>query len=93
MRIVCWQTILMKYHTLFFLKIKKDVTKSDICCSHDWRFKGYFFWFCLQAISTRSWIMSHLSSTTREANHLCPLKEMEDTKVGVSNIYTLLNTQ
>ena len=23
--IVCWQTILMKYHTLFFSKIKKDV--------------------------------------------------------------------
>ena len=27
MRIVCWQTILMKYHTLFFPTIKKDVTK------------------------------------------------------------------
>ena len=25
MRIVCWQTILMKYHTLFFSKIRKDV--------------------------------------------------------------------
>ena len=25
MRIVCWQTILMQYHPLFFLKIKKDV--------------------------------------------------------------------
>ena len=25
MRIVCWQTILMEYHTLFFLKIRKDV--------------------------------------------------------------------
>ena len=23
MRIVCWQTILMKYHTLFFLKFGK----------------------------------------------------------------------
>ena len=27
MRIVCWQTILMKYHTLFFSKIGKDVAK------------------------------------------------------------------
>ena len=24
MRIVCWQTILMKYHTLLFSKIRKD---------------------------------------------------------------------
>ena len=27
MRIVCWQTILMKYHTLFYWKIGKDVAK------------------------------------------------------------------
>ena len=27
MRIVCWQTILMKYHTLFFWKIGEDVAK------------------------------------------------------------------
>ena len=27
MRIVNRQTILIKYHTLFFLKIRKDVTK------------------------------------------------------------------
>ena len=27
MRIVCWQTILMKYHSLLFSKIKKDVAK------------------------------------------------------------------
>ena len=25
MRIVCWQTILMKYHSLFLSKIRKDV--------------------------------------------------------------------
>ena len=25
MRIVCWQTILMKYQTFFFSKIRKDV--------------------------------------------------------------------
>ena len=38
------QTILMKYHTLFFSKIEKeiekDVAKFDICCSRDWLFKG-----------------------------------------------------
>ena len=28
MRIVCWQTIVMKYHTLFFSKIRKDVEKK-----------------------------------------------------------------
>ena len=27
MRIVCWQTILMKYHALFFSKLRKDVAK------------------------------------------------------------------
>ena len=35
MRIVCWQTILMNYHTLFFPKIKKDVAKFLVCSSHD----------------------------------------------------------
>ena len=39
-RIVCWQTILMKYHILFFLKIKKDVAKFVVCCSRVWRCKG-----------------------------------------------------
>ena len=27
MSIVCWQTILMKYHTLFLSKVRKDVMK------------------------------------------------------------------
>ena len=40
MRIVCWQTILMKYHTLFFSKIRKDVAKFVVCCSCDWHIKG-----------------------------------------------------
>ena len=40
MKIVCWQTILMKYHTLFFSKIGKDVEKFVVCCSRDWRLKG-----------------------------------------------------
>ena len=40
MRIVCWQTILMKYHTLFFFrKLGKDVAKFVVCCSCDWRLK------------------------------------------------------
>ena len=33
MRIICWQTILMKYHSLFLSKIKKDVEKFVVCCS------------------------------------------------------------
>ena len=40
MNIVCWQTILMKYHTLFFSKIKTDIAKFVVCCSRAWRFKG-----------------------------------------------------
>ena len=36
MRNVCWQTILTKYHTLFFSKNKKDVAKIVVCCSRDW---------------------------------------------------------
>ena len=37
MRIVCCQTIHMKYHTLLLSKIRKNVAKFVICCSHDWR--------------------------------------------------------
>ena len=33
MRIVCWQTILMKYHTLFLSKIREEVTIFVVCCS------------------------------------------------------------
>ena len=40
MRIVCWQTILMIYHTLFLLKIRENVAKFVVCCSRDWRFNG-----------------------------------------------------
>ena len=32
--------LLMNYHTLFFLKIGKDVEKFVVCCSRVWRFKG-----------------------------------------------------
>ena len=34
----CWQTILVKYHTLFLLKTGKDVLNFVVCCSRDWRF-------------------------------------------------------
>ena len=40
MRIVCWQTILMKYLNLFFPENLKDVEKFVVCCSRDWLFKG-----------------------------------------------------
>ena len=30
----------MKYHTLFFSKIKEDVAEIAVCCSRDWRFKS-----------------------------------------------------
>ena len=35
MRIVCWQMILLKYHTLFLSKIRKDVAKFVVCSSCD----------------------------------------------------------
>ena len=34
----------MKYHTLFFLKIRKNVAKFVVCFSRDWRFKSYLLW-------------------------------------------------
>ena len=37
-RIVCQQTILKKYNSLFLSKMKKDVTRFVVCCSRDWRF-------------------------------------------------------
>ena len=45
MRILCWQTILMKYHSLFLLKTRKDVAKFVakfvVFCSRGWRFEGF----------------------------------------------------
>ena len=42
MRMVCWQTILMKYHTLFFLNIRIDVAKFVI---DTLRIKTFIHWF------------------------------------------------
>ena len=39
MKIICRQTILMKYHSLFLLKIRKVAAKFVVCCSRDWRFR------------------------------------------------------
>ena len=46
MKIVCWQTISMKYHSLFLSKIRKDVAKFVVCYSRDWLFKGSKLDFC-----------------------------------------------
>ena len=64
MRIVCWQTLLMKYHTLFLSKIRKDVAKFVVCCSRDFRFKSYY------ACSDKNFIVCTLL-----LNVLPPLKE------------------
>ena len=40
MRIVCQQTILLKYQTLFFSTIKNDDANFVVCCSCIWRIKG-----------------------------------------------------
>ena len=41
MRIVCWQTILINYQTLFISKIEKDVAKFVVCCSRNWGFNTF----------------------------------------------------
>ena len=46
----------MKYHTLFFSKIKKDVTKFVLCCSHDLRFKGLNYQYNL-TFAALYWIL------------------------------------
>ena len=33
--------ILVEYYTLFLSKIRKEVTIFVLCCSCDWRFKGF----------------------------------------------------
>ena len=54
MRIVYWQTILMEFHTFFYSKIKKDVTKFVVCCSRDWRFNNEIA--PLDWLETGSWL-------------------------------------
>ena len=41
MKIVCWQTILMKYHTIFLSKTRKDVAKFVVCW---FRVKSHLPW-------------------------------------------------
>ena len=64
MRIVCWQTILMIYHTLFYSKIRKDVAKSVVCCSRDWRFKSL-----LSTLADNKFIPSSFISKVVHMNH------------------------
>ena len=35
------QRIHMKYQALFYQKNNEKIYKTVICCSRDWRFKGY----------------------------------------------------
>ena len=50
--------ILMKYPTLFFSKIEKDVTEFVVCFSHDWRFKGLYV--CVDALRPSQQFFSHV---------------------------------
>ena len=52
----------MKYHTLFFSKIRKDVAKFDVCCSGDWRFKGNNVFSC-EGITLYLTKCQHMGST------------------------------
>ena len=50
MRIICWQTIFMKYHTLFVFDNKKKVSKkvsSDAVAIGALRGKSFDFWCCI----------------------------------------------
>ena len=40
MRIVCQQTILMKYHALFVIFEKAAKFEIVVCWNYRWRFKG-----------------------------------------------------
>ena len=40
MRIVCQQTILMKYHALFVIFEKQQHLKLSSAANYSWRFKG-----------------------------------------------------
>ena len=42
----------MKYHILLFSKIRKDVAKFVVCCSHDWHLKAKGAYHCLVAYSS-----------------------------------------
>ena len=42
----------MRYHTLFILKIRKDVTKFVVCCSRDCRLRVSLY-FVLYPVLTR----------------------------------------
>ena len=44
MRIVCWQMILMKYHTLFFSKIEKEVEKFVVCLGFKYKIAVIFLY-------------------------------------------------
>ena len=47
----------MKYHTLLLSKIRKNVAKFVVCCSLDWRFKGYLSFDLIgSGVSTTVWL-------------------------------------
>ena len=35
----------MKYQVSFSLKNNEKVFMNVVCCSRDWRFKGYIIWY------------------------------------------------
>ena len=46
-RVACWQTILMKIISYFLQKLgKMSQNLIVVCCSCDWRFKGYLSFAC-----------------------------------------------
>ena len=58
----------MKYHSLFLSKISKGVTKFVVCCSRDWRFKGYCMkWACICSLTKAVSLVRTLTVETFKA--------------------------
>ena len=76
MIIVCWQTILMKYHSLFYSKIFEKNVGKVVCCIRDLRFRGslictdahIFFYFLFQNF------IYYYSMTNHKRHILKPIK-------------------
>ena len=71
MRIVCWQTILIKYHTLFFSKIRKDVPKFCRLVQSWLALKGFYFFYYMSVVHFPAHIMQNVESCSWKILETC----------------------
>ena len=62
----------MKYHTLFFSKIRKDVAIFVVCCSRDWCFKVNI---CLKPVMANEVSMCRFRNLIKK--HTRPVRTFE----------------